>query len=203
MTKKIEVLTEKIYKEGIQKAEEEREAIVKAAKEKAGQIEQEAQKKAKEVISDAEQKAEETKKHVEGEIKMSAEQAVSALKQDIRDLITMKAIEPSTKALFSNKKYLGSLIKQVIEGWKKKESTDLDIILPESNKKELETYFKNELAHQLNQGIELKFSSRLKKGFKIAPVNSSYQINFTEEDFNNFFKTYLRPKTNEMLFKEK
>lgn len=203
MTKKLQDLTEKIYNEGVQKAKEEAEAILKEAREKASTIEKDAQKRAGHTIEDAEKKAEEIKKHVESEMKMALEQSMAALKQDIAGLVTMEAVEPTTKELFSDKKYLGDLIEKTIDGWIKKESMDLEVILPESQRKQMEDHFKKQLAHHLNKGLQLSFSKDMKAGFKVGPADGSYVISFTDEDFNNFFKAYLRPKSTELLFEKK
>ena len=40
----------------------------------------------------------------------------------------------------------------------------------------------------------------MKGGFKIGPADGSYKISFSEDDFENFFKSFLRPKTIEMLY---
>ncbi|MFO8000589.1 MAG: V-type ATP synthase subunit E family protein [Marinilabilia sp.] len=203
MTKKLQDLTEKIYNEGVQKAKEEADNIIEEARKKASAIEEEARKKAEKKVADAEKKAEETKKHVEAEMKMALDQSVAALKQDIANLVTMEAIEPSMKELFSDKKYLGDLVKRVIDGWIEKESMDLEIILPEKDRKEMEDHFKKQLAHHLNKGLKLSFSRDVKSGFKVGPADGSYVISFTDEDFNNFFKAYLRPKSTELLFEKK
>lgn len=203
MTKKLQDLTEKIYNEGVQKAKEEAEAILKEAREKASTIEKDAQKRAGQTIEDAEKKAEEIKKHVESEMKMALEQSMAALKQNIAGLVTMEAVEPTTKELFSDKKYLGDLIEKTIDGWIKKESMDLEVILPESQRKQMEDHFKKQMAHHLNKGLQLSFSKDMKAGFKVGPADGSYVISFTDEDFNNFFKAYLRPKSTELLFEKK
>jgi V/A-type H+-transporting ATPase subunit E len=202
MTQKLQDLTEKLYNEGVRKAEEEADKILKEAREKALAIEKEAQKKAEQIVAEADKKAAETKKHVESEMKMALEQSVAALKQEITNLITMQAIEPATKELFSDKKYLGELISKIVDGWIKKESMDIEVILPESERENMEDHFKKQLAHHLNKGLKLTFSKNMKSGFKIGPADGSYVISFTDEDFNNFFKTYLRPKSSELLFKK-
>jgi len=203
MTTKLQDLTDKVYNEGVQKAKDEAETILKEAKEKAANIEKEAKEEAEKNISEAKKEAEEEKRHMKSELKMAADQALTSLKQDVTNLVTMEALEPTTKELFSDKKYLGNLIQTVVEGWSKGNEGNLDLILPEADKKEMEKYFKNELAGQLNKKVQVSFSNQIKAGFQIGPSDGSYVISFTEEDFNNFFKTYLRPKTRELLFEEK
>ncbi len=203
MTTKLQDLTDKVYNEGVQKAKDEAESILKEAKEKAANIEKEAKAEAEKTISEAKKEAEEAKRHTESELKMAIDQALTSLKQDVANLVTMEALEPTTKELFSDKKYLGNLIQKVVEGWSKGKEGDLSLILPETDQKEMEKYYKNELAGQLNKEVQVSFSNQIKAGFKIGPSDGSYVISFTEEDFNNFFKTYLRPKTRELLFEEK
>jgi V/A-type H+-transporting ATPase subunit E len=77
------------------------------------------------------------------------------------------------------------------------------VILSESDRGQLESYFKNNLATELNKGLEVAFSSNIKSGFKIGPSDNSYLISFTDDDFTNFLKSYLRPKTSQLLFGEK
>ena len=134
---------------------------------------------------------------------MTLNQAVSAIKQEITSLITMKVIQPSVKELFSDKDYLQKLISTVVKGWIEKESFDVKVILPEQERGQLEGFFKNNLADEMNKGLEVSFTQNMKSGFKIGPADGSYLISFTDEDFTNFLKAYLRPKTSQLLFEEK
>lgn len=200
MQTKLQELTEKIYSEGVEKAKLEADAIIKAAQEKAKAIEQEALSKADSIVAEAESKAESLKLHIESELKMSIGQAVAALKQTIANTVCMKAIQPSVKELFGDKEFLKGLIGNLIKGFAEKGTMDLLLILPEEDRQELETYYKNQLASELNKGLELSFSDGVRSGFKIGPADGSYIISFSDTDFTNFFKDYLRPKTKEILF---
>jgi V/A-type H+/Na+-transporting ATPase subunit E len=200
MNSKIQQLTETIYNEGVQKARDEAESILKDAKDKAAAIEKNAQKEAEKKVADAEEKAQELKKQVDSEIKMTLNQAVSAMRQEITTLIAMKVIQPAVKDLFSDKEYLQKLIFTVVKGWIEKESFDVKVILPEQDRNQLDVFFKNNLAEELNKGLEIFFVQNIKSGFKIGPANGSYLISFTDEDFINFIKAYLRPKTSQLLF---
>ncbi|SHF69260.1 V/A-type H+-transporting ATPase subunit E [Mariniphaga anaerophila] len=202
MNSKIQQLTETIYNEGVQKAKEEAEAILKEAREKAAGIEKDAQKKAEKLLADADDKARELKKQVDSEIKMTLNQAVSAIKQEITSLISMKVIQPPVKELFSDKDYLQNLISTVVKGWMEKEAFDVNVILPEQERNQLESFFKNNLADEMNKGLKVSFAQHIKSGFKIGPADGSYIISFSDEDFTNFLKAYLRPKTSQILFEE-
>ncbi len=202
MNSKIQQLTETIYNEGVEKAREEADAILKEAREKAQTIEKDAEKEAGRIVTEAKEKSEELKTQVDSEIKMTLNQAVSAMKQEITSLITLQVIQPSVKELFSDTDYLKKLISDVVKGWMKKESFDLKVILPEKEREKLDAFFKNNLADELNKGLEVTFTKNMKSGFKIGPTDGSYVISFTDEDFTNFLKGYLRPKTSQLLFEE-
>ena len=202
MDSKIQQLTEAIYNEGIQKAREEAEKILNEANKKAENIEKDAKKAADKLLGEAREKSAELKRHVDSEIKMTVSQAVSSIRQEITSLITMKVIQPSVREVFSDKEYLKTFISAVVRGWLAKESLDLAIILPESDKAELENFFQNNLAAELNQGLQVNFAANIKAGFKIGPADGSYLISFTDDDFANFLKVYLRPKTTQLLFGE-
>lgn len=202
MDSKIQQLTEAIFNEGVQKAKEEADLIVKEAQAKAAQIEKEAEIAAEKLINEAVEKSREIRRHVDSEIKMTVNQAVSAVKQEITSLLTMKVIQPPVKELFSDSEYLKSLILEIVRGWIKTESFDLNLILPEVRKAEMERYFNNNLASELNNGLTIEFSRTVKSGFRIGPSDGSYVISFTDEDFINFLKGYLRPKTSQILFEE-
>ena len=202
MQTKLQELTEKIYNEGVQKAREEAEAILNDARQKATAIEKEAEKNAEAIIQEARQKSETLKSHVESELKMTLNQSVSALKQELAGLITMKAIQPSVKEAFGDKAYVQKLVETVVKGWTQKESLDLRVVLPEQDRAQMESYFKNQLAVEMNKGFEIAFSDGLKSGFKVGPADGSYVISFSDQDFMNFFKAYLRPKSSELLFEE-
>lgn len=202
MQTKVQELTDKLYSEGVEKAQKEADAIIKEAKEKASKIEKEAQKKAEKIEQDANADAEKLRQHVESELKMTVNQSVSALKQNLASLLTLKAIEPGVKELFSNTDFLKVLIEKIVKGWVDKGQMDISVVLSEKEQKEMEKFFQNQLADELNKGLEIEYSNGIKSGFKVGPADKSYQISFTDEDFTNFLKSYLRPKTNELLFKE-
>ncbi|HTO14974.1 MAG TPA: hypothetical protein VLZ83_04350 [Edaphocola sp.] len=199
---KLQELTEKIYSEGVEKAQKEADVILAHAKEKAAEIEKNANLKAQSIIFTAEAEATKLKEHVNSELKMTVNQSVSALKQNLAQAVTMKSIQPSVQELFGNSDFLKSLIVKVVDGWISKDTMDLKIVLSEKERSEMESYFKNQLAKELNSGLELSFSEGVKSGFKIGPVDNSYEISFTDKDFINFFNAYLRPKTSELLFEE-
>ena len=80
------------------------------------------------------------------------------------------------------------------------EPVDLEVVLPESLKGDLEEFVANELAKTLKGGVEASFSKKVAGGFNIGPKNGGYFVSFTDETFNALISEYLRPATKKILF---
>ncbi|HBD96058.1 MAG: hypothetical protein A2015_16795 [Spirochaetes bacterium GWF1_31_7] len=200
MESRLQELTEKLYKEGVEKANNEASSIIAKAKAEAEQIIDNAKKQALVVKQNSEKDAEQLATRIKSEIKMAGDQAVSILKQEIVDLLSKNALGASIKDAVSSKDLLVSVIKEIISKWDMSKPMDLDVILPEKLKGDLEKAFKTEGSALLSKGSELKFENRMNGGFKIAPKDGSFVLSFTDEDFIKFFQSFLRPKAKEILF---
>jgi len=202
MQKKLQELTDKLYQEGINKANEEAGVIIKDAKKESGEIVAKAKKEAEKILKDAEKNAEETKDNSLNELKLASKQAVSEIKQRIASIIEMKVVEPKTKETFDDKDFTKDIILTIVKNWdpKSESKVDLKVLLPEKQQKEFEKFFKSEAKNLLDKGLEVDFSENLKGGFRIGPKDGSYLISFTDKDFSNFFKSFLRPRLIELLF---
>ena len=203
MENKLQELTQKLYNEGVEKANEEAEKILAEAKSEADKLTQNAEKDAQKIIDNAEQKSAEIKKNVDAELALAAKQTVRTVKQQIADMIVSKIIDEPVKKAFDDEKFVKEIIEAVVKNWnpQKNETIDLSVLLPEKLEKEFTKYFTAKSGKELNAKLELSFSDSIKGGFKVGPADGSYKISFSEEDFENFFKSYLRPKTTEMLYK--
>lgn len=200
MQSKLQELTDKLYNEGVQKANQEAEIIIEKAQEEAGNIIEEAKKYADEILKGAKEQASEISRKIESEIKLSSAQAISTLRQQIGNSIAVQVLEPTLEQLFSSSDYIQNLIIKVVEGWSASGNFDVNLILPEEDKNELDKFLKNSLSAELNKGLAFEFDKNTKAGFKVGPKDGSYIISFTETNFQNFFKSFLRPKTKQLLF---
>ena len=73
-------------------------------------------------------------------------------------------------------------------------------MLPQNEEKELIVFFKRKAQEFLDSGPGIDFDPNIKSGFKIGPKDGSYYISFTDKDFENYFKDYLKNRTREMIF---
>ncbi len=202
MENKLQELTNKIYSEGIDKANKEAEEIISKARADIEKMHKAADREALAIIEKAKKEAAELKANVNSEVKLSARQAINTIKQQITELITAKSTAKEVKKAFEDREFLQRIIEAAVKNWdpKSPKGIDVAVLLPEKDKKELNVYFTQKQKALLDGGLELKFDDTMKSGFKIGPKDGSYQISFTDEDFENFFRNYLRPRTTELLY---
>ncbi len=204
MQKKLQELTEKIYREGVDKAGQEAEKIVSDAKKQAEDMLTKAKKEAEATIEKAEKDAEELKKNSLNELQLAGRQAISDLKQQVVSLVQAKTVEPEAKTAFKEVEFTMEIIQLLVDKWNPNsgDNVELNVLLPEAKKKEFEAYFESKAKKFLAKGVEVDFNNKIKGGFKIGPKDGGYLVSFSDEDFDNFFKTYLRPRLISMLFEK-
>ncbi len=202
METKLAELTDKVYKEGVAKGQAEAERILSEAQSKAEDIVKNATAEAQKIIEKAQNDAQEAKRNAESEIKLASSQALGALKIAIEQAITAKVVDAPIKDTFADKTYVAGLIKQAVDGFTAKGASDIKVILSEKDLKELNDKIAKSLGTEMKNGLEV-VAGNVKSGFKIGPKDGSYFISFTEEDFKNFFKAYVRAQSAEILFGNK
>lgn len=202
MEQKIQELTEKIYQEGVQKGEEKSRALLDEAQSKAATIVADAKTEAEKIIANATNQAAEIKRNTEAEIKLSGTQLLATVKQQVLDLVGAKVLDESTTKTLSDPTVLKEFILMIVDKWNgSAEPVRLDVLLPEQQQ-ELVDAFKKSASDLLKKGVSINFSRSVKAGFRIGPENGTFKISLTDEDFAEFFKEYLRPRTRTWLFGE-
>jgi V/A-type H+/Na+-transporting ATPase subunit E len=202
MESKLQELTSKIYNEGIEKASKEAATILDDARKEADAIVEKARKEAEQLKEKASHESEELRKNVSNEVKMSARQSISAIKQQITQLITTKLVAEPVKDIVGDKDFVKNIIESVIKNWDPKSGSgiDLALILPKEDEEKLGAYFDSKTQQLLKGQITVSIGDKMSSGFKIGPGDKSYVLSFTDEDFENFFKNYLRPRTTKLLY---
>ena len=214
MQNKLQELTDRLYNEGLSKGKQEGEAIVGEAKAKAEAILSDARKEADDIIAKARREAEELKTRVTGDLRMAAAQSMAATKQDIEKLVVMKMTDKEVgsalssaafmkeiiSSVLSSADFMKEIISSVAKNFNAGEPADLELMLPESLKKELEPFVRTELSAILGSKVNATFSKKINGGFTIGPADGGYFISLTDETFRELISGYLRPATKKLLF---
>ena len=204
MNDNLQALTQKIYSEGVEKANETGDGIIADAKDKSKDIIAKAEKRAEEIIALAEKKAADSQVQHEAEMRLASRQALGLLKQKITDLIIWEVTASPIENAFTDQEFIQGLISKLIDYWKAKygQEEQLNILLPEEDYKELQATLRSKAQQLMKDGVKIEFSGVMKNGFQISPEDGRFKVSFTSEDFENYFKTFARPRTYKLLFGE-
>ncbi|MCC8171392.1 MAG: hypothetical protein LIP00_06320 [Parabacteroides sp.] len=196
MDTKIQELTDKIYKEGVERGNTEAERIISEAKAQQESIIGKARKEAEQIVAGARKNAAELKKNTEAELKLFASQMVEALKSEIVNLITGQITSSNVKAAVADPAFMQKVILTLVKEWGEKES----LTVQTADAAALTAYFEANAKNLLNKGVKIQKVNGKDASFSILPADGSYKITFGEDEFVAFFKEFLRPQLVEMLF---
>lgn len=201
MQNKLQELTDKLYNEGLAKGKQEAGNLLEQARKQADEIIAQANAKADQILADARREAEDLKVRVEGDVKMASNQTVSALRQQIAQMIETKTVGGAVDATLADGKFMGKLLETIAGAFNAGGAqASLDVILPEAMKDSLETFLKQNISSELAKGMSFSFSDDIEGGFRIAPKDGGYYLDFSDESFKALLGEYLRPATKKILF---
>ncbi len=196
MENKIQELTDKIYREGVEKGNTEAQKLIANAQDEAKKIVEDARKEAEAIVAASRKSADELAENTKSELKLFAGQAVNALKSEIATLVTDKIVNADVKAFAADKYYLNAFIVALASKW----SVNEPIVISTADADGLKKYFAAQAKALLDKGVKIEQVNGNKTLFTVSPADGSYKVNFGEEEFMNYFKEFLRPQLVEMLF---
>lgn len=197
MNDQLQELLTKVYEEGVAKANAEAQKILDKAKAEAEAIVEKAKTTAEAKLAEADKQAAELKKNAEGDLRMASNHTISALKQKIIDLLMLKSVDAGSKASFSDVTFVQTLIKEALASWK---DSGANLSLAKGLEGKLDEAFLSSIKQSFGGKLAIDFNPQIKAGFSISPSDGGYKLNFSDEDFANLFKNYLRPRTAGILF---
>ena len=193
---KIQELTEKIYREGVEKGQAEADRIVQEAKEQAAQIIAEAKKKAAEIEAAGKKAVVEMEANTKNELKLFTAQSLSALKSEIANVLTASTVGQAVDKLVSDKDFLCKFTVALASKWVENEP----IVIESADADTLKAYFAKEAKAVLDKGVTIEKVNGRNALFTIQPEDGSYKVSFGKEEFEDYFKSFLRPQLVQMLF---
>ncbi len=197
MSDQLQDLLQRVYEEGVNKAKAEAEEILGKAKTEAAAILEQAKAEAEKTVAAAQKAAADLAKNTDSDLKMAAQSTLSAVKQKLTDVLLSEAFDSKLKDATGDPAFMQKLILELVSTFK--DSGGL-VSLSESLAGKLEESFLASLSESAGKGLKVEFSPQMKNGFAISPAGGGYKLSFTDEDFANLFKAYLRPRSNKILF---
>jgi len=203
MNDKLQELTDRLYKDGVEKARKEAETILADAEKRKDEILMAAESDAASIIEKGRKSSEDLRSRTESELTMAARQAEGALKQRIVNIFSNNVLDEGVQSALNNETLLNELIVSTMSVWASDgRIPEISLILSEKKKDELLQGLKASLKKQLTEGLNIEFTGRMKSGFRIESKDGSYAMSFTDKDFEEFFRSFIKEKSRAALFGE-
>lgn len=204
MQNKLQELTDKIYREGISRANEEAETILAEARNESKRIVETAEKKAATLLAEATKKSDEVLKNGTSELKITFRHAINTFKQDLEKTISSNILTQKVSKALSDENFVADIIKVIYQNWKPQSGkSGMEVLIPAEKLEAIEKRLKSEIASELGSGLVLRPVSSVKSGFEIISSNDGVKISATATDIEAYLREFIRPKLNELLFEDK
>lgn len=196
MERNIDELTQKLLKDGVEKGQAQADKIIAEAKEEAARIVAQARAEATDIQTKGKKDVADMEANTKSELKMFTSQALGALKTEIANVVSGQVVEEAVKAVVDDKAFMEKLILQLAEKW----SGGEDVVISATDAEALRSLFAKKAKQLLDKGVKIAQVNGQKAAFSISPADGSYRVDFGEEQFVDYFKSFLRPQLVEMLF---
>jgi len=194
-------LIQKLQDEGIEKANEEARQIIAEAKQHAAELLKEAEQRIAKMEAQSANEVKHIRENLNSELKAVAQQAVSTVQNELAVVISDRIVSKGIDEALSEKEFLQKIIFTVLQKWNAVDTNfQFELLLNKDDERQLQGFFEQRIKKELATEMEIVIENKIKSGFKIAVKNENYYVSFSGEEFENFFKGYLRKKTIEWIY---
>lgn len=190
MENTLERLVDRIYNEGISRADDRAASIISAAEANAKDILAKADAEASRRLKDAADLAAKTIQDTQVELQGLAARALAELRRNISALLVRNSLEQPLGALLADVDFVKTLIIELISNHS---ADDLTIILPMEKRDSISDELSKNMAAKL-PNLEI-IAGHIKNGFIVKAKNTGFEIEFTEESFIEFLKPLAKQAT--------
>jgi V/A-type H+-transporting ATPase subunit E len=195
MESKVQEISEKIYREGVEKGQAEAQKLVEQAKAQQDELLKEAKQEAEKIISAARKQAKELDCNTRSELSLYAMRMMETLKSEIVRLVSDSVVRAAVKETVTGE-WLQQWMLQLAAEWSQKEK----IVIQAADAEMLKQYFVRHAKSLLDKGVTITQAGGKTASFTVVPAGGGYKVEFGEEEFAAFFKDFLRPQLAEWLF---
>jgi V/A-type H+/Na+-transporting ATPase subunit E len=190
-------IIEKIKLEGVDEARKQAREIVVSAEAEAKEIVAGGRKQSEALIAAAKAEAAKLKANSEEAMRQASRNVLLGLRQNIVALFDRVVKMKVAEAL--SPEVLKEMIVRLVEKFNESGKTEVEVLLSEEDKNELEKTLFSALKNELAGGVTLKASAAMEHGFRIGEKNANAYYDFTDDAIEEAFKGYLNRRLSDIL----
>ena len=204
LNQNLNTLVDKLNNEGIEKAKDQALQIITEAQRQASVLIEEAKKHISSMETQSLAEMTHKRDNVNSELKSAAQQTIHSIKNELISVISNKIAFQGIKEALSNKEFLQKIIFTVVQKWNPVENNlRFELLVNKEDELQLKDFVDQRIKKELSIELEIVVENKIKSGFKIGIKSENYYVSFSDEEFENFFKSYLRERTIEWVYSTK
>lgn len=197
----LQSLIGKVHDEGIEKAKGEASLIIARAKEQSAHLLKEAEQQIAKMETHSANEIKQIRENLNSELKAVAQQTVNTIKDELANVISNRIASRGINEALNETAFLQKIIFSVLQKWQPADTNpQFEVLLNKDDESQLQSFFEQHIKQELKTEVEILIENKIKSGFKIGVKNENYYVSFSGEDFENYFKSYLRKKTLEWIY---
>ncbi len=135
-------------------------------------------------------------KNTESELKLYAAQLSSSIQSELTDKLTGKIVTDNVKAATTDPAFMQGVIMEMVKGF----DLNKGVVIETAQAESLTKYFEANAKAILEQGLEIKSVAGKVTDIVVRPKDGAFKIQVGEAEFEELFKSFLRPQMVKMLF---
>jgi len=192
----LDSVIEELKNRGIQAGKGKADEILADARKQADDIVADARKQAEEITGKAKTDAAKTKQQMDAELQATAQVAMSAFRQAMLKSFALPEIDKDLETVLANPKFLEQVLADLIKAFAAQKFVEggIQVLLPESRQKELESYLVSRLKARAGSSVTVKFDDSLSFGFQIGPADGRFVMDLSDAGFRQIFESFMSPR---------
>jgi V/A-type H+-transporting ATPase subunit E len=196
MPEELENLLERIQKDGLEKADAEAGRILEKARAEADAILAKARTDAAAMVARAEKQASDFEDRARKTLRHASRDFMLLIGEALQS--TLDSIVAREVASALDSRALGDIIQSLISEYFLRRAGGVEIILPESRRKEVADFLLARFREEIGKGIEIRGGGMV-SGFKVREVNGDILHDLSAEAIADSLSKLLRPHLGEVV----
>jgi hypothetical protein len=204
MAKTLGDITSELTEKVLAPAKTEAENLLSAARADAGKIVAAAEADAQRVRETAKRDAENIRKQMNVDLDTAARNFLIMVEERLEKAVVDPVIEENLKPLLGDREFLAKMIEDLLNGFNRHGGHEhsIEILLPETKRAELETWFVQKFHNKASQPLDIRFTDKISFGFKIGVAGAGSHINFSD-GLVQVFSEFCSPRFRKHFFSRK
>ena len=195
MAEELQSLLEKINKEGVRKAEVEKDKIIADAKKKAEKIVADAKKKAGDLAKKSEADAERNEERAADTIRQASRDIILALKDELQN--RLKAVVKECVGEAMTPDMMGKLVLEMEQSFLERKSgadVGIEVLLSKKDLENMDKLFKGALGKNLRSDPDISLGHDFTAGLKIGFKGNDLFFDFSDDALAEMICAYTGPR---------